>query len=70
MVDNRAISWADTKDPAACNLNDSTGNWMDESRDPERKNFYIYIFSSFFFSLSISRSVERFCCRVAKRVRR
>lgn len=36
MVDHRGISFKDTHDPAACNLG-SEGNWLAESRDPERK---------------------------------
>lgn len=48
MLDNRAISYADTLDPAACNLG-QLGNWMEESRDPERKSFYISLSTSFFF---------------------
>lgn len=37
MLDNRdGISYADTVDPKACNVNE-TGNWKELSRDPQRK---------------------------------
>lgn len=45
MLDNRAISYADTLDPAACNLGVS-GDWLHRSRDPERKSFYTFYFSA------------------------
>jgi len=37
MLDNKNISWEDTKDPAACNTNPSV--YMKYSRDPERTPF-------------------------------
>lgn len=37
MLDNRdGISYADTVDQKACNVNE-TGNWKELSRDPQRK---------------------------------
>lgn len=64
MLDNRAISYVDTKDPAACNLN-VTGNWMEESRDPERKSFLPFFFFIhlliFLFLLSNNFSGYKMC---------
>lgn len=65
MVDNRAISYVDTLDPAACNLN-VTGNWMEESRDPERKSFLPLFF--FLPPLNIFSFRSRAIFRVTKRV--
>lgn len=63
MVDNRAISFVDTLDPAACNLG-ATGNWMEESRDPERKSFYHFFFSFTFQFYFCSRAIFRVTKRV------
>lgn len=38
MLDHRDISYADMKDPQACNVGE-TGNWRELSRDPVRKLF-------------------------------
>lgn len=66
MLDFRhGISYNETQDPKACNLNE-TGKWREMSRDPARKSnrsehfIFRYLFSRTFLTRRYANAMGRF----------